>query len=87
MFNTLNKKTVREIIKARGTRFATVSFRKKDGSVRTVNGLFRPTSHILGNAKGRAISATMQVNGYVPIYSIADEGWRCFHESSVLEIK
>ena len=86
MTNTMNSTTVRDIIKARGTKFASVTFIKKDGSERKVTGLFRPTSHIIGNAKGRVISETMQANGYVPIYSVADEGWKCFHEDAVLEI-
>tara|TARA_R110000787_G_scaffold281401_1_gene392681 strand:+ start:823 stop:1074 length:252 start_codon:yes stop_codon:yes gene_type:complete len=82
----MNKTTVRDVVKARGTKFATVTFIKKDGSERTVNGLFRPSSHIIGNAKGRVISETMKANGYVPIYSVADEGWKCFHEDAVVEI-
>lgn len=86
MTNTMNKTTVRDVVKARGTKFATVTFIKKDGSERTVNGLFRPSSHIIGNAKGRVISETMKANGYVPIYSVADEGWKCFHEDAVVEI-
>ena len=61
--NTMNKTTVRDIIKSRGTKFASVTFIKKDGSERKVNGLFRPSSHIIGNAKGRVISETMKRNG------------------------
>ena len=83
--NTMNRTTVRDAIKARGTRFASVTFLKKDGSERKVTGLFRPSSHILGNAKGRVISETMKANGYVPIWS-ALEGWKCFHEDAVMEI-
>jgi len=83
----LSKITVRDIVKSRGTRFATVKFIKKDGSERTVNGLFRPSSHILGNVKGRVISEAMKANGYIPIYSLLDSGWKCFHEEAVIEIK
>ena len=82
----MNKTTVRDIVKARGTKFATVKFIKKDGTERTVNGLFRPSSHILGNARGRVISEAMKANGYVPIYSVAENSWKCFHEDAVLEI-
>ena len=32
MTNTINKTTVRDVVKARGTRFATVTFVKKDGT-------------------------------------------------------
>ena len=83
---TMNKATVREIIKARGTKFATVTFIKKDGSERKVNGLFRPASHIIGNARGRVISETMKANGYIPIFSVSDNSWKCFHEDSVIEV-
>jgi len=82
----INKTTVRDIVKARGTRFATVKFIKKDGSERTVNGLFRPASHIVGNAKGRMVSETMKANGYIPIFSVSENSWKCFHEDAVVEI-
>ena len=83
---TISKTTVRDIVNARGTRFATVKFIKKDGSERTVNGLFRPSSHIIGNAKGRVVSETMKANGYIPIFSVAENSWKCFHEEAVVEI-
>ncbi|QBQ72729.1 hypothetical protein CRP6_gp05 [Roseobacter phage CRP-6] len=83
---TISKTTVRDIVNARGTRFATVKFIKKDGSERTVNGLFRPSSHIIGNAKGRMVSETMKANGYIPIFSVAENSWKCFHEEAVVEI-
>ena len=83
---TISKTTVRDIVKARGTRFATVKFIKKDGSERTVNGLFRPSSHIIGNAKGRVVSETMKANGYIPIFSVSENSWKCFHEEAVVEI-
>jgi len=83
---TISKTTVRDIVKARGTRFATVKFIKKDGSERTVNGLFRPSSHIIGNAKGRMVSETMKANGYIPIFSVSENSWKCFHEEAVVEI-
>ena len=83
---TINKTTVRDIVKARGTRFATVKFIKKDGSERVVNGLFRPSSHIIGNAKGRVVSEAMKANGYIPIFSVSENSWKCFHEEAVVEI-
>jgi len=83
---TISKTTVRDIVNARGTRFATVKFIKKDGSERTVNGLFRPSSHIIGNAKGRVVSETMKANGYIPIFSVSENSWKCFHEEAVVEI-
>ena len=83
---TISKTTVRDIVNARGTRFATVKFIKKDGSERVVNGLFRPSSHIIGNAKGRVVSEAMKANGYIPIVSVSENSWKCFHEEAVVEI-
>ena len=83
---SISKTTVRDIVNARGTRFATVKFIKKDGSERTVNGLFRPSSHIIGNAKGRVVSESMKANGYIPIFSVSENSWKCFHEEAVVEI-
>lgn len=86
MTNTMNRTTVRDVIKARGTRFATVTFIKKDGTERTVNGLFRPASHIVGNAKGQQVSERMKELGYIPIFSVAENAWKCFHEDAVVGI-
>lgn len=83
---TLNPTTVKDVVKARGTRFATVTFIKKDGTERKINGLFRPASHIVGNAKGQAVSAAMKAKGYIPIYSVVENAWKCFHETAVVEI-
>ena len=84
--NTMNRTTVRDVINSRGTKFASVTFIKKDGSERKVNGLFRPASHIVGNAKGMIVSEAMKRNGYIPIFSVAENAWKCFHEDAVVEI-
>lgn len=83
---TLSKTIVHDTIKKRGTQFATVTFIKKDGSERKINGLFRPASHIIGNAKGHMISERMKEQGYIPIYSVSESSWKCFHEDAVMEI-
>jgi len=82
----MNSTTVRDVIKSRRTKFATVTFIKKDGSERKVNGLFRPASHIVGNAKGMIVSEAMKRNGYIPIFSVVENAWKCFHEDAVVEI-
>ena len=84
--NTMNRTTVRDVIKSRGAKFASVTFIKKDGSERKVNGLFRPASHIVGNAKGMIVSEAMKRNGYIPIYSVVENAWKCFHEDAVVKI-
>jgi hypothetical protein len=87
MTNTLAAETVRQVVAAKGTQFATVTFIKKDGTERTINGLFKPTSKIVGNAKGAQVSQTLKNNGLIPIYSVAEEKWKCFNENAVVEIK
>lgn len=82
--NTMNRTTVKDVIKSRGTRFVTVKFLKKDGSQRVINGLLRPSSKIKGNAGNGNIALKNQ--GYVPIYSVTENAWKTFHLDSVLEI-
>lgn len=84
---TLAADTVRSIVAAKGTQFATVTFIKKDGTERTINGLFKPSSKIIGNAKGEKVSQTLKSNALIPIYSVAEKKWKCFNENAVVEIK
>ena len=84
---TLAAYTVRSIVAAKGTQFATVTFIKKDGTERTINGLFKPSSKIIGNEKGERNSKAMARNGLIPIYSVAEQHWKCFNENAVVEIK
>ena len=70
---------VEAAVAAKATRFASVTFVKKDGSLRVVTGLFRPLSHILGT--GRPTQPHL-----VAIWS-PREGWRSFRKDSVLDIR
>lgn len=80
-------------VKAKGTRFATVSFVKKDGTLRTKNGLFKPLSHIKGTGRKTP-------DGYIAIWSPNEEDprvdgrncdskgkWGMFAIDKVVEIK
>jgi hypothetical protein len=87
MTPTMNPDDVRAAIARRGTKFATVSFRKKDGSIRKINGLFRPTSKLVGGDRGAAQHDVLRANDLVAIYSIKDRGWRSFKADSVLEVR
>lgn len=84
---TLHPDTVHAEIRKRGTRFATVTFVKKDGSLRKINGLFRPTSKMIGGERGAAQSEVLKANDLVAIYSLRDRGWRSFKADSVLEVR
>ncbi len=87
MIQTMNPDTVRAAIKARGTKFATVVFVKKDGSIRKINGLFRASSHMVGGNRGAAQSDALKANDLVAIYSLKDRGWRSFKVNQVTEIR
>lgn len=83
---------VHAAVEAKGTKFATVRFVKKDGSIRTKNGLFRPLSKIKGTGRGTP-------DGYIAIWSPNEANpadtsgdprsgkWGMFRADSVLEIK
>lgn len=87
MKDTLCPLAVRAIVERKGTRFATVVFRKRDGTPRKINGLFRATSHMVGGDRGDAQHDVLRNNGLVAIYSLKDRGWRSFSTDRVLEVK
>ena len=87
MTNTLTTEQVKCLVKGKGSKIATVSFIKADGSIRTVNGLFKPTSKMVGSDRGVAQGEAMKARGQVPIWEIAQGKWKSFKVDKVLEIK
>lgn len=83
----LSPVVIRDIVKARGTRIATVTFVKADGSLRTANGLFRPSSHIVGSERGVRQGEMFKKMGIVPFYDLKKESWISFREDKVVEVK
>jgi hypothetical protein len=84
--NTLTKEQVNCMVKDKGTKFATVTFIKADGSIRVVNGLFKPTSKIVGSDKGMAQGEAMKARGQIPIWCAASKSWKSFYADRVVEI-
>ena len=80
MTTYLDPQEVRTRVENKGTKFATVTFQKKDGTLRTKNGLFKPLSHIKGTGRKTP-------DGYIAIYSPNEERWGMFRVDSVVEIK
>lgn len=88
MTTFLDPSEVRARVKAKGTKFATVTFQKKDGTIRTKNGLFRPLSKIKGTGRGTP-------DGYIAIWSPSETdphneakgNWGMFRADSVLEVR
>jgi hypothetical protein len=87
MTNTLTTEQVKCLVKGKGSKIATVSFIKADGSIRTVNGLFKPTSKMVGSDRGVAQGEAMKARGQVPIWEITQGKWKSFYADKVVEIK
>jgi len=74
----MTREEIMQIIEAKGTKFATVKFIKADGTERVVNGLFKPTSKIVGSDKGIAQGEAMKARGQIPIYEVSSGSWKSF---------
>lgn len=61
----------------------TVTFRKADGTLRTINGVFKPTSKIVGSERGIAQGKAMEARGQVPIYDLHEMKWKSFYADKV----
>jgi len=85
--NTMTKEQVKCMIEGKGTKIATVTFIKADGTLRTVNGLFKPSSKIVGSDRGMAQGEAMKARGQVPVWEIASKQWKSFYADRVVEIK
>lgn len=83
----LSPVTVKDIIKGRDTRIATVTFLKADGSTRVANGLFRPSSHIIGSERGFKQSEHMKQIGLQPFYDLQKKAWISFYLDRVISVK
>lgn len=85
--NTMTPEQVSTLIEGKGTKIATVSFIKADGTIRVINGLFKPSSKIVGSERGVAQGEAMKARGQVPVYELTSKRWKSFYANKVLEIK
>jgi hypothetical protein len=65
-----------------GNRFISITFVKKDGSTRTINGRFGVVKHLKGG-----YNTTEHLKHYVTIYSVADKGYRNINLNTIKRIK
>jgi len=84
---TLTTEQVKCMVKGKGTRIATVTFIKADGTLRTINGLFRPSSHIIGSSRGQIQGEQMKSRGQIPVYDLVSRHWKSFYANKVVSIK
>ena len=83
----LTQEQVKCMVANKGSKIATVRFLKKDGTERVVNGMFKPTSQMVGSEKGLAQGEAMRARGQVAIWEIASRQWKSFFADKVVEIK
>ena len=86
MTNTMTPEQVETVIKAKGTKIATVSFIKADGSIRVINGLFKPSSKIVGSERGAAQGEAMKARGQVPVWCLKERSWKSFYANKVISV-
>ncbi|CAB4240615.1 WYL domain containing protein [uncultured Caudovirales phage] len=87
VIETLNPETVFKFVEDKGSKIATVTFIKVDGSERIVNGLFKPSSHIVGSERGYKQGQDMRAKGIIPVYDLHKKAWICFYANKVVDMK
>lgn len=87
VIETLNPETVFKFVEDKGTKIATVTFIKVDGSERVCNGLFKPSSHIIGSERGYKQGQDMRAKGIIPVYDLHKKAWICFYANKVVDMK
>lgn len=87
VIETLNPEAVFKFVEDKGSKIATVTFIKVDGSERVCNGLFKPSSHIVGSERGYKQGQDMRAKGIVPMYDLKKSAWICFYANKVVEVK
>ena len=82
----LTVEQVKCMVAGKGSKIATVTFVKADGSQRVINGLFKPTSKMVGSDRGLAQGEAMKARGQVPVWEISSKQWKSFFADKVLSI-
>jgi len=69
-----------ELILQSAGRFVTVTFVKKDGSLRTLNGRLGVTKHLKGGV------STVDHDSYIVIYDVINKGYRSINRSTIQSV-
>ena len=77
---------VKDVLDAKGTKITTVTFIKKDGTERVINGLLKPSSHIVGSERGYEQGVAMKARGQIPIYELKSKRWKSFYSDKVVSV-
>jgi hypothetical protein len=71
---------IKQFINEASNKFMTVTFVKKDGAMRTINGRMNVTKHLKGG------KATIDMDKYLILYSNADKGYRAINKDTILAV-
>jgi hypothetical protein len=75
---------IKEVMELLGERtFFSVTFIKKDNTIRVLNGLTGVKKHL----KGGELPYDPIAKGLIPVYDVQSEGYRMVNSQTVLEIK
>lgn len=71
---------IKQFINETSNKFMSVTFIKKDGAVRTINGRLNVKKYLRGG------SATVDINKFLIMYSIQDKGYRAIAKDRILSV-
>jgi len=69
-----------QLLLSSGGKFITVTFTKKDGSLRTLTGRLGVTKHLKGGV------STLNPDQYVTIYDVQNSGYRAVNRSTIQSV-
>ena len=69
-----------EALKASNGKFVTVTFVKKDGTLRTLNGRLRVIKHLKGGV------STIDPHQYTVVYDVVNKGYRAVNNSTIQSV-
>ena len=72
---------INNILGLLGNKFFTITFVKKDLSIRTINGRLKVTKYLKGG------DCTLDKEKFLIVYSLKDKGYRAINKETILAIK
>jgi len=72
---------INNILGLLGNKFFTITFVKKDSSIRTINGRLKVTKYLKGG------NCTLDKEKFLIVYSLKDKGYRAINKEAILAIK
>lgn len=72
---------INNILGLLGNKFFTITFVKKDLSLRTINGRLKVTKYLKGG------DCTLDKEKFLIVYSLKDKGYRAINKETILNIK